>query len=128
MPSRTRLPHRRQQRSMTVVLHGREYRLGVGFDVEARAREVFLHDANKHGSEFEALLQDACVCLSLLLQYGVPASELATKFGREGREPDATAASPIGAVARELEAIERTCGAEVREGYRMAGDVVEASQ
>jgi hypothetical protein len=52
-------------------------------------------DLNPHCSGLDALLADACVLLSLLLQHGVEPDQIASSMGRSG---NIEAASIIGAV------------------------------
>jgi hypothetical protein len=66
----------------------------IGFYPDGRPGEVFTHGA-RSGSNLDALLADACVVVSCLIQHGVEPSHLATSMGRLGNsEP----ASIIGAV------------------------------
>lgn len=108
--ARARLPARRPSIVATVEWQGATWLLGAGFDREGRAREVFL-DGPKVGSDQEALLDDACVAVSLLLQHGLGAAELAAHLGREGSEPGAPMASPLGRIAAELAELEAEAGA-----------------
>jgi hypothetical protein len=61
---------------------------------EKRPGEVFVHGV-RTGSSLDALLADACVVVSCLLQHGVEPRELAHSMGRLG---NAEPASIIGAV------------------------------
>lgn len=70
-----------------------------------RVVEVFAA-GGKVGTEIEALIDDACVAISLLLQSGCTATELHRRMGRESVLPGAPHASLLGlivAVAAELE-------------------------
>ncbi|MBF0094594.1 MAG: ribonucleotide reductase [Alphaproteobacteria bacterium] len=94
--SRTRLPNRRPSETTTVVHDGRDYAVTIGGDpATGIIREVFAGDSHT-GSAMDAILNDACVALSLLLQHGVEPATLAHSMGRidNGREP----ASIIGAL------------------------------
>lgn len=114
---RTRLPNRRPSIAATIDWQGKTWLLGTGFDRGGKVREVFLNGP-KIGSDAEALLADACVVISLLLQHGLAAPELARHLGREGIEPGAPAASPLGHIAEEIAKLEaeagRLIGAAVR--------------
>jgi hypothetical protein len=66
----------------------------IGFYPDGRAGEVFTHGA-RSGSALDALLADACVVISCLIQHGVEPRDLATSMGRLG---NAKPASIIGAV------------------------------
>ncbi len=98
MPDRTRLPNRRLCATHTLNWNDCDLWMGVGYDTSGRAREVFLN-GHKVGSEIEAMIQDACVLVSLHLQRGLSAAALARHLGREGTYRGATAASLIGLVA-----------------------------
>ncbi len=93
--ARTCLPNRRENETANLVFEDTRYHATVGFTSDGEAREVFCHGA-KVGSGMDRLIDDACVMLSLLLQYGVRPSELARSMGRLD---DGGAASIIGALA-----------------------------
>lgn len=92
------LPSRRTQVSREFQWGGKRLVLSVGFDQQGRAREVFLRGF-KIGSEMDALLDDAVLTVSLLLQSGWYVTEYAQHLGREGVDPGARAASALGMVA-----------------------------
>jgi hypothetical protein len=77
----------------------------IGFDAAGRPAELFLSGA-KDGSGMAAILDDASVVISVALQHGVRAADLANI----SRAPDAmgriTAASAIGAALDLLVAYE----------------------
>ena len=66
----------------------------IGYYPDGRPGEVFTH-GSKTGSALDALLADACVVVSCLIQHGVEPRELATSMGRLG---NAEPASIVGAV------------------------------
>jgi hypothetical protein len=95
--SRQRLPDRRPSVTTTFVHDCRSYAVTFGFDPSTgRVGEVFTHGA-KIGSAMDRILDDICLALSLLLQYGVDPAALAASMGRlgDGKSP----ASIIGALA-----------------------------
>lgn len=95
--NRQRLPHRRPSFTASLSYNNQNYSVTLGFDVRNdRVAEVFTHGA-KIGSGMDRLLDDACVALSLLLQYGVEPAAFASSMGRlgDGKSP----ASVIGALA-----------------------------
>ncbi len=95
--TRVRLPDRRPSLTINLSYENRTYSVTLGFDVRNnRASEVFTHGA-RIGSGMDRLLDDACVALSLLLQYGAEPSLLAASMGRLG--DGKTPASIIGALA-----------------------------
>ena len=65
----------------------------IGFYPDGRPGEVFTHGAE--AAQLDALLADACVVVSCLMQHGVEPRELASSMGRLG---NAEPASIIGAV------------------------------
>ena len=94
---RNRLPDRRPNETVELVFNGTLYAVTVGyFLATARIGEVFTHGA-KVGSAMDAILDDTCVLISLLLQHGVEPKTLASSTGRhgDGRAP----ASIVGALA-----------------------------
>jgi hypothetical protein len=94
--SRQRLPDRRPSCTKQLVYEDRAYSVTLGFDVRNdQVAEVFTHGA-KVGSGMDRILDDACVALSLLLQYGVAPTSLASSMGRLG--DGKTPASIIGAL------------------------------
>jgi hypothetical protein len=66
----------------------------IGFYDDGRPGEVFVHGI-RTGSALDALLADACVVVSVLMQHGVEPRELAASMGRLG---NAGPASVLGAV------------------------------
>jgi hypothetical protein len=94
---RNRLPDRRPNETVDLEFDGTRYAVTVGYDPASRLPgEVFTHGA-KVGSAMDALLDDACVTLSLLLQHGIAPAELAASMGRLGDRK--SPASVIGAIA-----------------------------
>ncbi len=95
MTSRERLPNRRPSETVTFDHDGTSYALTIGFYLDGRPGEAFTGNA-KVGSGVEAVLDDAAILISLLLQNGVEPAALARTVGRLG---DGTApASVIGAI------------------------------
>ncbi len=118
-PNRIRLPDRRLAVVEDLAWAGRVWSLGLGFDGAGRVREIFL-DGAKPGSGIDALVADGCVALSLLLQHGVSAAELARHLGRESVERQAPAASILGAAAVAAAAVERDEGNAAAATYAAA--------
>ena len=92
--TRTRLPDRRAAETVRLDYDGTRYMVTIGFYSDGRPGEVFTHGA-RSGSSMDALLADACVVVSCLIQHGAEPSELAGSMGRLG---NASPASVIGAV------------------------------
>ena len=98
--SRERLPARRPNQTTALVYDGTRYEVTVGFHpATGEAREVFCHGA-KAGSNMDAILDDACILLSVLLQHGVAPASLVATMGRLGGVGQC--ASIIGALAEHL--------------------------
>jgi hypothetical protein len=72
----------------------------IGFYPDGRPGEVFTHGA-RSGSSLDALLADASVVISCLIQHSVEPRDLAISMGRLG---SAEPASVIGAVVNLLAA------------------------
>ncbi len=100
---RQRLPNRRENETVDLVFDGHRYHVTVGFALDGRPREVFCH-GGKVGSAMDLILDDACVALSLLLQYGIEPRDLGHSMGRLG---DGAAASIIGALVDLVSSFER---------------------
>jgi hypothetical protein len=92
--TRVRLPDRRAAETFVLEHDGTHFMVTIGFYPDGRPGEVFTHGA-RSGSNMDALLADACVVVSCLIQHGVEPSDLASSMGRLG---NASPASVIGAV------------------------------
>lgn len=113
---RQRLPDRRLTITDRVDWAGRTYLVGVGFDADGVVREIFV-DGVKGGSDEEAILGDAGVLVSLLLQSGWSVERLADHVGREGVLPGRPAASILGLALGRARDIERENQTAVGEAY-----------
>lgn len=103
--TRHKLPDRRPAITMELVHDFRSYSVTIGFDVARNAiGEAFTHGA-KVGSAMDAILDDACVTLSLLLQHGVEPAALAASMGRlgDGKTPASIIGSLADLLAREAQ-------------------------
>ena len=94
--TRARLPHRRESETIDLFFAGRGFAVTIGFYPDGRLGEVFSSGV-KVGSDLDAILADACVAISLLLQHGVTPAALARSMGRAG--DGITPASVIGALS-----------------------------
>ncbi len=92
--TRVRLPDRRTAETITLEHDGKRFMVTIGFYPDGRPGEVFTHGA-RSGSALDALLADACVVVSCLIQHGVDPRDLTSSMGRLG---DHEPASIIGAV------------------------------
>lgn len=121
---RERLPDRRLTITEDILWGDHTWLVGIGFDHAGQAREVFVQGV-KTGADFEGLLDDACILMSLLLQSGSAAQDLSLHLCREGGPArggtDAEdAASIIGALAARIHDIEAEVGTGLREAYAWA--------
>ena len=92
--TRVRLPDRRAAETVQLEHGGMRFMVTIGFYPDGRPGEVFTHGI-RTGSGLDALLADACVVVSCLIQHGAEPRELAGSMGRLG---SAEPASIIGAV------------------------------
>src|SRR4029078_6171854 len=92
--TRERLPDRRAAATVDLEHGGSRFTVTIGYYPDGRPGGVCTHGI-RTGSGLDALLADACVLLSLLLQHGVEPDQIASSMGRSGT---AEAASIIGAV------------------------------
>jgi hypothetical protein len=91
---RERLPNRRQALTVEFEFAGNHYTETIGFFSDGGGGEIFGHGA-KPGSTMDAILGDACILTSLLLQHGIEPSRIASSLSRQG---EGNAASIIGAL------------------------------
>ncbi len=94
-PQRIRLPNHRPNETVGLHFEGQHYHVTIGYFADGRPGEVFCHGA-KVGSGMDLPIDDACVALSMLLQYGAEPMALAHSMGGLG---DGAPASIIGALA-----------------------------
>jgi hypothetical protein len=93
--TRERLPQRRHNETLTLKHEHVRYSMTVGFFADRRPGEVFASGA-RIGSAMDAILDDASILISLLLQHGVAPKDIAKSLGRLGAEQGP--ASIIGAI------------------------------
>ena len=115
--TRERLPHRRAAETVELEHNGSRFTVTIGFYPDGRPGEVFTHGI-RSGSNLDALLADACVVVSCLMQHGVEPSEIAGSMGRLG---NAEPASIIGAVIDLAAAIGESSSND-RGGPHMTGE------
>lgn len=108
MSARRRLPTRRLAITERCELNGRTWHVSVGFDGAGRAREIFIAGP-KIGSDLDAIVKDAAVVTSVLLQSGMAADQIGQNLGRENGGP----ASCIGKAMEMAAQIEREEGPAV---------------
>lgn len=114
------LPNRRPGEIEILWFNGHRYHLCIGFDPKTyRPVEAFLSGA-KIGSDQDALIDDAMICLSKLLQAGADPQELSATFGQQ---------SIIGAVAQRIAETAAGCVivAAINGASRMGLSVPDAS-
>lgn len=108
--SRRALPDRRPNETVDLPWQHGVFTVTLGYDEGGHVREAFL-DGHKIGSDAEALLDDACVLLSLALQRGETVAALADALGWEAGTREGPHASLLGALcarAAEVEAARQT--------------------
>jgi hypothetical protein len=108
--TRTPLPTRRPSTTVDAIWQDQglsvphELTVTVGLYPDGRPGEVFVNTAK--GGQMQAVLADACVLVSLLLQHGVSPADMAKSLGRvpdlSRGKGDTAPASPIGAVVEAL--------------------------
>ena len=104
--TRTRLPDRRRNLIRDVAFGSQAFTVCIGYDDTGRPLEVFA-DGQKTGSAMAAFIDDACIVISIALQYGIAPEALARSLstipvwenGVKGEGP----ASPVGAILAALE-------------------------
>ena len=92
--TRVRLPDRRLAETVVLEHSGTRFMVTVGFYPDGRPGEVFTHGA-RSGSNLDALLADACVVISCLIQHGVEQRDLAASMGRLGNAEPASIISAV---------------------------------
>lgn len=100
MSARHRLAARRDLETIAVEHEGQRYKVGLGREFSppetyGPVAEVFVN-AQKVNSPVDVLVSDGAILMSLLLQYGHPAEEIAASLKRN---PDGSPASPLGIAA-----------------------------
>src|SRR5215203_5700145 len=81
--TRMRLPDRRFAETVMLGHDSARFMVTIGFYPDGRPGEVFIHGA-RSGSNMDALLADACVVVSCLIQHSVDPAALAASMGRLG--------------------------------------------
>lgn len=83
---REKLPDRRRCITQSIRINGRTVHFSVGMYVDGRPGEIFI-DMHKSGSAVRAWCGSTAKLLSLMLQYGVPLSELVDALVGDCTEP-----------------------------------------
>ena len=97
MTTRQQLPQRRPNQTFDLSHGNMSFAVTLGYDpATGEPREVFTHGA-KAGSMMDAILDDTCILLSILLQHGAQPSSLVDSMGRLG--DGTTPASIVGVIA-----------------------------
>lgn len=105
---RERLADRRPAVTVGVCWHGHVFSVTVGYAPDGRVREVFA-SGPRTGSDMQRMIDDACVVISLALQFGALPGDLRRSLGSV---PDPAAgmaeapASVIGAILRAMSDLE----------------------
>ena len=97
---RRTLPQRRRLATVTTDWQGHAITVGIGYYPEGTIGEVFADTA--HGGHMAATVADACVVISLALQFGATVADLLKSVARVPEWRDGIAgegmASPVGAI------------------------------
>lgn len=101
MSSRRRLASRRCHEVHAIEHDGARFKISLGRDfappnLVGPVEEVFINE-QRVNSQIDVLVSDGAILMSLLLQYGHPADEIAASLKRN---PDGSPASPIGIAAK----------------------------
>ena len=109
--TRARLPSRRHGITMPVEHRGQRFDCTFGIGEDGYVREAFMRSA-KDGTDFSALMVDACIAVSMLLQHGETMQTLAQAFGENRAEGESVGPpqSALGAIARAGAAIDAQIG------------------
>ena len=108
MTTRHRLQQRRDLETIAIEHVGLHFTVGLGRECETDSAgrslrpigpvmEVWLSAPQHLNSLADAMASDGAIQISLLMQYGHPASEIVASLRRN---PDGTPASPIGVAAQ----------------------------
>jgi hypothetical protein len=120
---RQRLPNRRLRVDQDIDWRGHKFTLGVGFDDQGRAREIFV-TGFKAGAELDALMSDAAVTASMLFQHGIAPEQLWRSLGRASLTPEAAPtedpSSVLGLVVLTAARIEAMEGAGIAAAHAIA--------
>lgn len=102
MTHRHRMADRRTHETVAIEHENQRYKIGLGRELVCVERgqvgpiaEVFI-SAQKVNSPLDVLASDGAILMSMLLQYGCPAAEIAKSMKRNS---DGTPASPLGRAA-----------------------------
>jgi len=112
--TRMRLPDRRPAETVALEHDGARFMVTIGFYPDGRPGEVFTHGA-RCGSSMDALLADACVVVSCLIQHGVEPSELAGGMGRLGNSKPASVIGAVVDLIAAASALQQQAQAEARQ-------------
>ena len=108
--TRNTLPNRRPCVTVKVIWQtaatAQTFHVSAGFDpATGELAEVFAADGQRSGSDLQAVITDACVLTSLLLQHGVSLGAIGRSLGREPHMGGTRPASVIGAIVEALAAL-----------------------
>jgi hypothetical protein len=104
---RQRLPNRRENEGFTVEWARKEWSLSIGFCPRTRKPLEVFADGAKIGSDYQAVIDDACMLIPHCLQNGMTPQQLSAALSRESIEPGAPAASLLGLIADVVHRVSR---------------------
>ena len=102
MTSRKRVANRRAHETIAIEHEGISYKIGLGRELVCIDRgqlgpivEAFVN-TERVDSAMDAVVSDGAILMSMLLQYGHPADEIAKSMKKN---PDGSPSSPLGRAA-----------------------------
>jgi hypothetical protein len=103
---RERLPDRRPSVTVSLDWSGHVFAITAGHAADGRVREVFASGL-RGGSDMQRLVDDACVVISVALQFGARPGDLRRSLGSVPDPADETVSRPASVLGVILAAIER---------------------
>lgn len=100
--TRTPLPNRRDGVTVPVVHRNQTFACTFSFDDSGHVREAFMR-STKEGNDFSALMVDACIAVSILLQHGESMGSLVKVFGQDEAGVPQSALGAIAAAGADLD-------------------------
>jgi hypothetical protein len=103
---RERLPNRRPSITVDLDWNGHAFAITAGYALNGRVHEVFASGL-RGGSDMQRLVEDACVMISIALQFGARPGDLRRSLGSVLDPADETVSRPASVLGVILAAVER---------------------
>jgi hypothetical protein len=103
---RERLPDRRPSITVNLDWNGHAFAITAGYAADGRVREVFASGL-RGGSDMQRLVEDACVVISVGLQFGARPGDLRRSLGSVPDPADETISRPASVLGVILAAVEQ---------------------